>query len=997
MFAVSVDFWNINALQSFVIGFMTIYLRYWFLLVSMALFALQAMAQVSPCPPSTETEVIIKQREQRILQLKQQFVGTNISTAPTYIPIKAHIVRKSDGSGGLSLVDLNKAISQINSMYINAGIQFYLCGSSPDYINNSGYYDFNSSQETAFCASNDVNNAINIYFLNSISFAGLAVSGYAYFPSFISETNRIFIQNTAATDSRTLPHEMGHYFNLLHTFQGSTSSNLTDRELVTRLTTANANCTLKGDLLCDTPADPYGRPADSTQSIGCSYQGNARDAQGQLYTPSLGNIMSYNPIVCGNSFTGGQYARIADGLLLRIDPNNQYALNCSATVTGANVPSGLTGAVNGFGLALTFTDNSFNETGFIIERSTTSATTGFVTVAGLAPNTTAFTDQSTTAFTTYYYRVKASNSPTQYSNVFQITTSLNYCIPVYANSCSTVGVFIDDFVLQEGSTKIINNIATGCSSANFGDFTANPYNVEAGKTYTFIARAVTGGTGTFFDQHITIWIDYNRNGIFDGSEIIYQSDDVSIPHMNPTATASFSIPSTTSVGGLRMRIRTGFGSFGQVTDPCASITFGEAEDYFLNVATTANISAGTVSPTMACAGQPISVAFTSNITANNATYQVQLSDINGANFANIPTFGTGSPLSATIPTSTVASSGYRVRIISTNPNGVSPVSPTFSVNPIPSAPTVTTPINYTQNQSATPLSATGSTLSWYAAATGGFGSSVVPTPNTSVIGTTDYYVTQTILNCESARANIKVNVTASSNIVACLNVKMLLEGAYMSGGQMSTDLNTQGLLPGQTVTDPFGTNTPAGQPYNVAPWSYTGTEAVVQPYNATVVDWVLLSLRTNPDDKTTTVYRTAALLNKNGTVTTIAACPTLSATQQYYVAIDHRNHIGAVSHVPVSIISNQITYDFRLQNSYIPVGGFGYGQQKIGTTYLLYAGDCLKATNPVIDVSDNNKWRQNNGVFSKYITTDMNLDGAIDTADRLLWRKNNGKFSGVDF
>jgi hypothetical protein len=226
---------------------------------------------------------------------------------------------------------------------------------------------------------------------------------------------------------------------------------------------------------------------------------------------------------------------------------------------------------------------------------------------------------------------------------------------------------------------------------------------------------------------------------------------------------------------------------------------------------------------------------------------------------------------------------------------------------------------------------------------------------------------------------------------------MLLEGPYLSGGSMSTELNLQGLLPGQAVADPFGTSTPAGQPYNVAPWSYAGSETITQPYNANVVDWVLLSLRTNPDDKTTTIYRTAALLNKNGTVTTIGTCPLLSTSQQYYVAADHRNHVGAVSHVPVSIVSNQISYDFRLQNSYIPTGGFGYGQQKIGTMYLLYGGDCLKATNPVIDVSDNNKWRQSNGVFSKYITADMNLDGAIDTADRLIWRKNNGKFSGVDF
>jgi hypothetical protein len=117
---------------------------------------------------------------------------------------------------------------------------------------------------------------------------------------------------------------------------------------------------------------------------------------------------------------------------------------------------------------LTFTDNSSNETGFIIERSTTSTTEGFVAIGGVAPNITTYLDQTTTAFTTYYYRVKASNSSNQYSSVFTITTSLNYCIPTYSNSCNSVGVVIDDFILKQGSTTIINNIDSNCSPNNYG-------------------------------------------------------------------------------------------------------------------------------------------------------------------------------------------------------------------------------------------------------------------------------------------------------------------------------------------------------------------------------------------------------------------------------------------------------------------------------------------------------------------------------------------------
>ncbi|MGC4101217.1 alpha-amylase family glycosyl hydrolase [Ferruginibacter sp.] len=76
------------------------------------------------------------------------------------------------------------------------------------------------------------------------------------------------------------------------------------------------------------------------------------------------------------------------------------------------------------------------------------------------------------------------------------------------------------------------------------------------------------------------------------------------------------------------------------------------------------------------------------------------------------------------------------------------------------APTATSPINYCQNATATPLTATGTALLWYTAATGGTGSSTAPTPSTATAGTVTYYVTQTV-GCESVRLPVTVNVTAT--------------------------------------------------------------------------------------------------------------------------------------------------------------------------------------------------------------------------------------------
>jgi GH35 family endo-1,4-beta-xylanase len=82
-----------------------------------------------------------------------------------------------------------------------------------------------------------------------------------------------------------------------------------------------------------------------------------------------------------------------------------------------------------------------------------------------------------------------------------------------------------------------------------------------------------------------------------------------------------------------------------------------------------------------------------------------------------------------------------------------------TVNSIPSAPIVTTPVTYNQNDVASQLSATGNSLLWYSVSTGGTSSSLAPTPSTISIGTASFYVSQTTTSCESSRAIINVVVS----------------------------------------------------------------------------------------------------------------------------------------------------------------------------------------------------------------------------------------------
>ncbi|MFM2265089.1 MAG: hypothetical protein RLZ77_507, partial [Bacteroidota bacterium] len=91
---------------------------------------------------------------------------------------------------------------------------------------------------------------------------------------------------------------------------------------------------------------------------------------------------------------------------------------------------------------------------------------------------------------------------------------------------------------------------------------------------------------------------------------------------------------------------------------------------------------------------------------------------------------------------------------------------------LPAPPTVTTPVNYCQNATATALTATalpGATLNWYGTnSTGGTASPTAPTPSTTTVGTTTYYVSQTVGGCESLRSAIVVTVNPSlSPSISC--------------------------------------------------------------------------------------------------------------------------------------------------------------------------------------------------------------------------------------
>jgi hypothetical protein len=258
-----------------------------------------------------------------------------------------------------------------------------------------------------------------------------------------------------------------------------------------------------------------------------------------------------------------------------------------------------------------------------------------------------------------------------------------------------------------------------------------------------------------------------------------------------------------------------------------------------------------------------------------------------------------------------------------------------------------------------------------------------------------------------------------------LHAFVYLEGAAISSNgefsyslPMRTTLNDVQVLPGQCYEDPFFGNmyTPAGQPYNIAPWFYNGTEGnnfdsggdPMQGdagYPPTVVDWVVVSLRDTPEGTGGPICQTAACLHQDGTIEMIDsfACCGLNLQIPYYIVIEHRNHLIIMSDEPVLVDNDTLTFDFRSQQSYIndpgQTGIFGGQKEILSGVFAMYAGNGDQAPLPQADTDinfdDRTFWEMNSGIPGAYKIADYNLNSDTNFNDRVLWEKNNGIFTSV--
>ncbi len=233
----------------------------------------------------------------------------------TYVPVKFHLTANDNGSGRLETIHVLNQLCILNRDYAASNIVFYIY-EGISYINQTNIYQSAGTNRNAV-QSKKSNKAVNIFItqnadLDNTSSGGTTLGFYSPQGDYI-----VVRKQELAAKTNTLSHEIGHFFNLRHTFygwEGAPYDKNTHGETVTFATVPGgipnipvelvdgSNCLSAADMICDTPPDyNFGLTAGN-----CSFNTILYDRNQDRVIPMKENQMGYFRDCDTFRFTEGQ-------------------------------------------------------------------------------------------------------------------------------------------------------------------------------------------------------------------------------------------------------------------------------------------------------------------------------------------------------------------------------------------------------------------------------------------------------------------------------------------------------------------------------------------------------------------------------------------------------------------------------------------------------------------------------------------------------------------
>lgn len=329
--------------------------------------------------------------------------------------------------------------------------------------------------------------------------------------------------------------------------------------------------------------------------------------------------------------------------------------------------------------------------------------------------------------------------------------------------CSSNGNSVADEYISRVQVGDINN-ASGAGSGGYQNHTAVETDLAKNTQYTITVTPTW--TGTVYSEGYAVWIDYNKDGDFaDSGE---QVASIAATQNTPVS-ASFTVPTSAADGATRMRVSM---KYNGTPTSCESFSYGEVEDYTVNIGGSAPDTQAPSNPANLSASNVTTTTVDLSWNASSDNVGVTAYDVYQGNTVIATVSGTSRQVTG-LSSSTAYSFRVRAKDAAGNVSGFSNTVNVTTATP----PDTQAPSNPT-NLSASNVAETTLTLNW--------------TASSDNVGVTAYDVFQGSTNLGEATGT-SANITGlTANTAYSFRVRAKDAAGNVSGFSNTVNVTTAG-------------------------------------------------------------------------------------------------------------------------------------------------------------------------------------------------------------